>query len=59
VSAGLGRCLDIARVLQSTTGDRKYRPAALLVNHVDAVWLGRKTERGFYDYTGEAPDPTR
>jgi 3-hydroxybutyryl-CoA dehydrogenase len=56
---GLDTCLDIVRVLYNTTGDSKYRPAPLLVKYVEAGWLGRKTKRGFYDYTGETPVPTR
>jgi 3-hydroxybutyryl-CoA dehydrogenase len=56
---GLDTCLDIIRVLQQTTGDAKYRPAPLLVKYVEAGWLGRKSGRGFYDYSGETAVPTR
>jgi 3-hydroxybutyryl-CoA dehydrogenase len=56
---GLDTCLEICRVLQNGTGDPKFRPAPLLVKYVEAGWLGRKTKRGFYDYAGPVPVPTR
>lgn len=56
---GLDTCLDIIKVLYNTTGDSKYRPAPLLMKYVEAGWLGRKTKRGFYDYAGPVPVPTR
>jgi 3-hydroxybutyryl-CoA dehydrogenase len=56
---GLDTCLEICRVLHSGTGDPKFRPAPLLVKYVEAGWLGRKVKRGFYDYSGAEPVPTR
>ena len=56
---GLDTCLDIINVLFTSTGDPKFRPAPLLQKYVEAGWYGRKVKRGFYDYTGDTPVPTR
>ncbi len=56
---GLDTCLAIMNVLHEGLADTKYRPCPLLVKYVEAGWLGRKTQRGFYDYRGETPLPTR
>jgi 3-hydroxybutyryl-CoA dehydrogenase len=56
---GLDTCLSVMQVLYEGLADSKYRPCPLLVKYVEAGWLGRKTQRGFYDYRGEAPVPTR
>ena len=56
---GLDTCLSIMQVLYEGLADSKYRPCPLLVKYVEAGWLGHKTGRGFYDYSGEEPVPTR
>jgi 3-hydroxybutyryl-CoA dehydrogenase len=56
---GLDTCLSIMQVLYEGLADSKYRPCPLLVKYVEAGWLGRKAGRGFYDYRGEQPVPTR
>jgi 3-hydroxybutyryl-CoA dehydrogenase len=56
---GLDTCLAIMNVLHDGLADTKYRPCPLLTKYVEAGWLGRKTERGFYDYRGDTPVPTR
>ncbi len=56
---GLDTCLAIMNVLHEGLADTKYRPCPLLTKYVEAGWLGRKTKRGFYDYAGAAPVPTR
>ena len=56
---GLDVCLSVMQVLYEGLSDSKYRPCPLLVKYVEAGWLGRKTQRGFYDYRGEKPVPTR
>ncbi|MGI9382613.1 MAG: 3-hydroxyacyl-CoA dehydrogenase family protein, partial [Methyloligellaceae bacterium] len=56
---GLDTCLSVMQVLYEGLADSKYRPCPLLVKYVEAGWLGRKTSRGFYDYRGDEPVPTR
>ena len=56
---GLDTCLSVMQVLYEGLSDSKYRPCPLLVKYVEAGWLGRKTQRGFYDYRGDKPVPTR
>ncbi|MFO0995765.1 MAG: 3-hydroxybutyryl-CoA dehydrogenase [Alphaproteobacteria bacterium] len=56
---GLDTCLAVMQVLYDGLADSKYRPCPLLVKYVEAGWLGRKSKRGFYDYSGEKPIPTR
>ncbi len=56
---GLDTLLSIMQVMQAATGDPKYRPAPLLVKYVEAGWYGKKSGRGFYDYSGAEPVPTR
>ena len=56
---GLDVCLAVMQVLHEGLADTKYRPCPLLTKYVEAGWLGRKTDRGFYDYSGDVPVPTR
>jgi 3-hydroxybutyryl-CoA dehydrogenase len=56
---GLDTCLSVMQVLHEGLADSKYRPCPLLVKYVEAGWLGKKTGRGFYDYRGAKPAPTR
>lgn len=56
---GLDVCLAVMQVLHDGLADTKYRPCPLLVKYVEAGWIGKKVDRGFYDYTGDVPVPTR
>ena len=56
---GLDTLLSVMQVMQSATGDCKYRPAPLLLKYVEAGWLGKKSGRGFYDYSTDKPVPGR
>jgi len=56
---GLDTCLSIMQVLYDGLADSKYRPCPLLVKYVEAGWMGRKSGKGFYDYSGDQPVPTR
>ena len=56
---GLDTCLSVMQVLYDGLADTKYRPCPLLVKYVEAGWLGRKSGKGFYDYSGDQPVPTR
>ena len=56
---GLDVCLSVMQVLYDGLADSKYRPCPLLVKYVEAGWLGKKTKRGFYDYSTEIPTPIR